>query len=63
MKMQSSEMRIATIKLAGKGWLKDKRDREGIRLSGKHSRRDSRWRKARGKRGHQGNRAHRTRSI
>jgi len=63
MKMQSSEMRIATIKLAGKGWLKDRRDREGIRLSGKHSRRDKRWRKARGKRGHQGNRTHRTRSI
>jgi len=32
MKMQSSEMRIAKITLAGKGWLKDRTERKGIRL-------------------------------
>ena len=49
--------RLASLEIAGKGWLKDLAQRKGLRLSGKGSRR------VRGKHGRKGNRRHRGRGV
>jgi hypothetical protein len=50
-KLHSAEMRRSGIVLAGKGWLKDRDERTGIRLSGKGSRGHGRKRDSAHRRG------------